>query len=138
MKPRLSHTFLTVHDQDVALDFYTRVIGLQVTADVQFSGMRWLTVHPPRQAEINIALLTPGSHLPPEAQQKLAELMAGGALNGLIFTVEDCDAAYAALRDAGVEIRQEPKDQEYGVRDFAIRDPSGNELRFSEPIATPA
>jgi catechol 2,3-dioxygenase-like lactoylglutathione lyase family enzyme len=138
MNPRLSHTFLTVHDQDVALDFYTRVIGLQVTADVEFFGMRWLTVHSPTLPEVSIGLLTPPPHLPSEDRATLTELMAKGALNGVIFTVDDCDAAFAELRDAGAQVSQEPTDQEYGVRDFAIRDPSGNEVRFSEPVAMPA
>jgi hypothetical protein len=30
---------------------------------------------------------------------------------------------------------QEPVDQPYGVRDAAVRDPSGNHLRLSQPLA---
>jgi hypothetical protein len=33
------------------------------------------------------------------------------------------------------EILQEPVDQPYGVRDAAVRDPSGNHLRLSQPLA---
>ena len=40
-----------------------------------------------------------------------------------------------ALRAAGAEILQEPVDQPYGVRDAAVRDPSGNHLRLSQPLA---
>ena len=38
----------------------------------------------------------------------------------------------------GVEPRQfhqEPIDQPYGARDAAVRDPSGNHLRLSQPLA---
>ena len=34
----------------------------------------------------------------------------------------------------GAEVLQEPIDQAYGVRDCAFRDPSGNHIRFSQPI----
>jgi hypothetical protein len=37
---------------------------------------------------------------------------------------------FEALRAAGTEILQEPVDQPYGVRD-----PSGNHLRLSQPLA---
>ena len=47
-------------------------------------------------------------------------------------------ATYAALRDAGVEITQEPVEQPYGT-DFGIRDPFGNPVRISQPnAASPA
>jgi catechol 2,3-dioxygenase-like lactoylglutathione lyase family enzyme len=39
------------------------------------------------------------------------------------------------MRAAGTEILQEPVDQPYGVRDAAVRDPSGNHLRLSQPLA---
>ncbi len=40
-------------------------------------------------------------------------------------------ATYAALKDAGVEITQEPVEQPYGT-DFGLRDPFGNQLRISQ------
>jgi uncharacterized glyoxalase superfamily protein PhnB len=43
-------------------------------------------------------------------------------------------ATYAALRDAGVEVTQEPVEQPYGT-DFGIRDPFGNPIRVSQPNA---
>ena len=45
---------------------------------------------------------------------------------------DDCDATFEQLRAADAEVLQEPIDQPYGVRDCAFRDPSGNQLRFSE------
>ena len=44
-------------------------------------------------------------------------------------------ATFESLRAAGTEILQEPVDQVYGVRDAAVRDPSGNHLRLSQPLA---
>lgn len=39
------------------------------------------------------------------------------------------------VRDAGAEIVQEPTDQPWGTRDFAVRDPSGNLVRIDQPPA---
>jgi catechol 2,3-dioxygenase-like lactoylglutathione lyase family enzyme len=37
MNLTISHTFLFVHDQDQALDFYTRVLGMETRADARWS-----------------------------------------------------------------------------------------------------
>jgi uncharacterized glyoxalase superfamily protein PhnB len=49
--------------------------------------------------------------------------------------VDDLDKVFESLRAAGTEILQEPVTQPYGVRDAAVRDPSGNHLRLSQPLA---
>ncbi len=38
------------------------------------------------------------------------------------------------VRDAGVEISQEPVEQPYGT-DFGIRDPFGNHVRINQPAS---
>ncbi len=38
------------------------------------------------------------------------------------------------IQASGAEVLQEPIDQPYGVRDCVFRDPSGNHLRFSQPL----
>jgi lactoylglutathione lyase len=42
--------------------------------------------------------------------------------------VADCDAAVAAIRDAGHEIREEPSDQPWGERIARAGDPDGYEV----------
>ncbi|SCK32230.1 Glyoxalase-like domain-containing protein [Streptomyces sp. WMMB 714] len=39
--------------------------------------------------------------------------------------VDDVDAVYAAVREAGAEIVHPLQDEEWGVRRFFVRDPSG-------------
>ncbi|MHB1739764.1 MAG: VOC family protein [Actinomycetes bacterium] len=130
----ISHCFLLVRDQDEALAFYRDVLGLQVRTDVAFEGMRWLTVGPGSQPGLEIVLESPGMGRSPAEQEAIRALMAVGSAGTLIFATEDCDATFAQLCDAGARIMQEPTDQPYGVRDCAFRDPSGNHLRFSQPL----
>ena|SRR5689334_16813454 len=49
---------------------------------------------------------------------------------GAYVVVEDADALYARVREAGAEILTELSDTDYGSRGFAVRDPEGNRWSF--------
>ncbi|WP_394614563.1 VOC family protein [Lentzea sp. JNUCC 0626] len=135
---KLSHTFLFVHDQEIALKFYRDVLGLEVRTDATIeNGYRWLTVGPPEQPEVEIGLALIGPPVPPTDHEALHALLAKGSLQGIIFTHDDVDAKFEQVRAAGAEVMQEPVDQYYGVRDCAFRDPSGNMVRFSSTHRNP-
>ncbi|NLU68830.1 VOC family protein [Streptomyces sp. HNM0574] len=131
----LSSCFIAVHDHDQALAFYRDALGLEVRDDVGFEGMRWVTVGPPSQPDVNIVLEPPLADPNASAadKQAMAELLAKGLLRGVVFRTDDCDATFERISAAGGEVLQEPVDQPYGVRDCAFRDPSGNMLRFNQP-----
>jgi len=135
MNLTVSHTFITVSNQDQALQFYRDVIGLKVVNDVAFDGLRWLSLTPPAQPGVEIVLQVPEQYpdISPADRNAMAALVAKGLLAGVIFATDDCDATFEQLRAAGAEVLQEPIDQPYGVRDCAFRDPAGNMLRCSQP-----
>jgi predicted enzyme related to lactoylglutathione lyase len=136
MELTLSHTFVYVLDQDEALDFYTRVLGFEKRTDAQMEHMRWLTVSPPTQPDLEINLMALGPPLPPEDVEPLRELVAKGSMGAVIFTTDDCRGWFERVVAAGAEIMQEPMEQSYGVIDCAFRDPSGNHLRISQHLAS--
>jgi len=135
MDLKLSHCVLPVDDHDKALHFYRDVLGLEVRNDVSFEGMRWVTVGPAAQPEVEIVLEPPGANpnASPADRQVITELMAKGLMGRLVFITDDCDATFERIQASGAEVVQEPIDQPYGVRDCAFRDPSGNMLRFNQP-----
>ena len=51
-------------------------------------------------------------------------------LGWLYATCDDPDALYARAKAAGAEVTMELTDQEYGSRDFAVRDLEGNQWNF--------
>jgi predicted enzyme related to lactoylglutathione lyase len=120
----LTHTFLSSPDQDAAVDFYTRVLGLEVRTDVVMEGigMRWLTVGTAEQPELEINLMNP------------ADVPGGGehATGTLIFSIPDCQATFDHVKGAGAAVEQEPTKQPYGVIDCGFLDPNGNHVRFSQ------
>ena len=72
-------------------------------------------------------------HIPQADRHAMREIVAKGDLP-VFIQVEDLEKTFESLRAAGTEILQEPVDQPYGVRDAAVRDPSGNHLRLSQPL----
>ena len=48
--------------------------------------------------------------------------------------VHDADALHAEFRAKGADVRGEPISHPWGLRDFRVRDPEGNELTFGQPL----
>ncbi|WP_433335859.1 VOC family protein [Spirillospora sp. CA-294931] len=128
-------SFLPHDDPDAALAFYRDVLGFEVRNDVGYEGMRWITVGPADQPRTSIVLQPPicDPGVTEDERRLIAEMMAKGTYAGIVFSTPDVDGTFAKLEAAGAEIVQEPIDQPYGVRDFAVRDPAGNLLRIQEP-----
>jgi catechol 2,3-dioxygenase-like lactoylglutathione lyase family enzyme len=132
MNLTLSQCFVLIHDPEAALAFYRDTLGLDVRMDVARESFRWITVGAASQPGVAIVLTNylNGSAADNEA---LEALIAKGALNGVHFRSDDLDGDFEKVRDAGAEIVQEPTEQPWGTRDFAVRDPSGNLVRIDQP-----
>jgi predicted enzyme related to lactoylglutathione lyase len=135
---RIANAQLWVHDQDEALEFYTKKVGLEVQSDVtvpELGDFRWLTVAPPGQSEVAIVLMAiPG---PPvidaETSEEIRTLMAKGFAGTVFLTTDDCEASYEELRGRGVEFTEPPEKRPYGI-DSGFRDPSGNSIRLTQVL----
>jgi predicted enzyme related to lactoylglutathione lyase len=136
MMIRIANAQLWVHDQDEALAFYTKKVGMEVRSDVTVAEMgnfRWLAVGPAGQPDIAIVLMAiPG---PPvmdsETAEEVAELMAKGFAGTVFLATEDCQASYEELTARGVDFVEAPEQRPYGI-DAAFRDPSGNNVRLTQ------
>jgi catechol 2,3-dioxygenase-like lactoylglutathione lyase family enzyme len=132
---QVSHVNVWVHDQDEALEFYTRKLGFEVREDVTLGDYRWLTVGPVSQPDAQFILSLPGPPaIEPDDAEQLMALVARGAVSGagsVIFQSDDVRATYDDLKARGVEFTQEPMERSYGI-DAAFRDPSGNAFRIMQ------
>jgi len=135
MNLTLSTCFILIHDPDLALGFYRDTLGLELRNDVARENYRWITVGAASQPDVAIVLTNYLNGSPADIDA-LAALLAKGALNGVHFSTDDIDATFEKVRAAGGEIVQEPADQPWGTRDFALRDPSGNMIRVDQPPAS--
>ena len=133
---KISSAQLWVHDQDEALDFWTKKVGMEVASDVtvpEMGNFRWLTVAPKGQPEPSIVLMAiPGAPVMDESTaDDVRSLMARGFAGTVFLTTPDCRASYEELRARGVEFTEVPEDRPYGI-DAGFRDPSGNSIRLTE------
>ena len=127
-------SFLPHNDADAALAFYRDTLGFEVRNDVGYNGMRWITIGFPDQPATSIVLHPPavGPGITDDERRTIVEMMAKGTYATLLLATPDLDAVFERLQASDADIVEEPTDQPYGVRDCAVRDPSGNLLRIQQ------
>ena len=133
---KLATAQLWVHDQDQALDFYTRKLGMEVRQDVTLAEMgnfRWLTVGPAGQQDVSIVLMPiPGPPvMDPDTAEQVKDLMSKGFAGTVFLTTDDIRTEYEQLKSRGVEFTEDPEERPYGI-DSGFRDPSGNSFRLTQ------
>lgn len=126
-----------VRDPDESLEYYTKVLGWEIRADVSMEAwnFRWLVVGPPGQSGIGLVLMpVPGPPmLDDESSAALSDLVAKGAGGTLFLETDDCQKSYEELSRRGVVFNDPPTAQPYGI-DTSFRDPSGNNIRLTEVL----
>jgi uncharacterized glyoxalase superfamily protein PhnB len=131
---RIHASFLPQNDPDAAVAFYRDILGFEVRLDVEYGGLHWITVGPADQPDTSIVLYPPDATpgVTDDERRTIAEMMAKGSFGQILLATKDLDGAFERLQSGDAEVVQEPMDQPYGVRDFAVRDPAGNLLRIQQ------
>jgi catechol 2,3-dioxygenase-like lactoylglutathione lyase family enzyme len=134
MDVTIHSTFLPHDDPETSLAFYRDNLGFEVRLDVGSGKMRWITVGPPGQPGTSIVLHPPAVDpgITDDERRTISEMMAKGTYAILLLATADLDGTFAKLQAGDIEVVQEPTDQPYGIRDFALRDPAGNLIRIQE------
>lgn len=124
----MSHVSIFVLDQDSAHDFYVNKLGFKVHTDAAFGpGMRWLTVTPPEQPDLEITLMaiSEGMMFNAETAAAMRDLVQRGTFGFGVFECKDIYATYEELKAKGVIFKKEPKQEFYGI-EALFKDDSGN------------
>lgn len=129
---KLIRVTILVRDYEDALNFYVNKLGLEKRADATFGpGVRWLTVAPVGQTEIEMVLQQPHEALHGEEQaQHMQEVIGRGTT--WVFETDDCRAEYATLCERGVTFLSEPHEQPYGI-EAVFADLYGNTFSLLQP-----
>ncbi|MXV15356.1 VOC family protein [Hufsiella ginkgonis] len=134
MITRLNHVSVFVLDQDSAYDFYVNKLGFAVHTDAAMGpGMRWLTVCPPEQPELEISLMaiTEGMMFKAGSAAQMRALVSAGTFGFGVFECNDLLATYEELKAKGVEFTKEPTREFYGF-EALFKDDSGNWFSLGE------
>jgi catechol 2,3-dioxygenase-like lactoylglutathione lyase family enzyme len=126
--------YLPHDDPEAALAFYRDTLGFEVRNEVEYGGLHWLTVGPPKQPDTSIVLHPPAADpgITDDERRTIVEMMAKGTYGHLNLATKDLDGTFEQLQASVAEVVQEPIEQPYGVRDCAFRDPAGNLIRIIE------
>lgn len=132
MTVNLRYVNITVSDVEASIPFYRDGLGLEERKNVEYGGDRWLTLGSPDQPILEIVLSGTHAGRSQADGDAIQELLTKGMLPNIIFRVDDLAATFDRVVAAGGEVVQEPMDQDWGPRDAAFRDPSGNMIRVEE------
>jgi catechol 2,3-dioxygenase-like lactoylglutathione lyase family enzyme len=108
---------IPVTDMQVALDFYTRVMGMRV--EFQNGNPVGFAILKRDAGEVHLTL------------DRGHKARVSGTCHLLI---DDATAFYQHCLENNVRIVKGLRDQEYGLRDFVIADPDGNRIDIGQPI----
>jgi uncharacterized glyoxalase superfamily protein PhnB len=128
-------SFLPHTDPEASLAFYRDALGFEVRKDVGYQDMRWITVGPAGQPDVNVVLYPPTADpgITEDEGRVITEMIAKGTFASILLATPDVDAAFEGLQaHPAVEVVQEPTDQDWGSRDCALRDPAGNMVRLQQ------
>ena len=96
-------------------EFYTALLQLEVTFEADW----YVSLKSPGEPTFQLALL---DHTHPSVPEGFRRPTTGLILN---FEVEDVDAEYARLQQAGLPIHLELRSEDWGQRHFITADPNG-------------
>jgi catechol 2,3-dioxygenase-like lactoylglutathione lyase family enzyme len=128
---QLKFVSIPVKDQEMALDFYTRILGFQKMADIPMGEYRWLTVVSPDGIEGVELVLEPMSFEPARVYQ--AALFDAG-IPAAAFITKDIAAEFQRIKVLGVKFRSEPK-QAGPITAAVFEDTCGNLINLVQPLA---
>lgn len=77
-------------------------------------------------------------HRVDEADNLVPPRLRGSAGGGIVVHVADVDAHHERARAAGADVLYEPRDQDYGQREYGVRDPEGHLWWIATPLRSPA
>jgi predicted enzyme related to lactoylglutathione lyase len=118
MLKRINFLSVNVADQNRALEFYTKKLGLRVFTDQTMGDMRWIELQIPN-AETKLVLFKVDPHQPDAHKPAVA------------FVADNVEATYEELRAKGVEFTQLPTRASWGEHAM-FKDSEGNLILFAK------
>ena len=114
-----SSTIFHVSNLAKSLDFYSRVLGFAVDFTFGnpefYAGLSWRGVH------LHLSSAYPYKN--------------NTGHGNISISCDEADRLYEHLDSAGVEFYSRISNRNYGMRDFAIKDPDGNQVTFGADIS---
>ena len=117
---------LAVRDMKKTIEFYTNSLGFKL-------GMCFPTPQNPEYADMSkdgmVLMFIPAQNIGIGGQEKL-----GIGVNLYLQIDGDIDKYYQEIKQKGVKIAADIKDEPFGIRDFSVEDSDGYKLTFNQTL----
>ena len=117
---------LAVRDMKRTIDFYTNSLGFKL-------GMCFPTPQNPEYADMSkdgmVLMFILAENIGIGGQEKL-----GIGVNLYLQIDGDIDKYYQEIKQKGVKIAADIKDEPFGIRDFSVEDSDGYKLTFNQTL----
>jgi lactoylglutathione lyase len=127
---RLAHTMIRVRDLDKTLDFYVRLLGMEVLRKTDYPDGRFTNTfigYGPEATDTAVELTYNWDQEEPYD--------AGTGFGHLAIEVTDVYEACESLAAEGVKITRPPGPMKHGTRNIAfVVDPDGYKIELLEPL----
>lgn len=122
LRLRSASPSITVNDLEKSLAFYRDVLGFHVKD-------RWM--HDGKLAGVELVAGVVSFFVGQDDWKKGKDRVKGVGFRIFCTTVQNIDALATLIKARGGTLLEEPKDQSWGTRDFAVADPDGFKITFS-------
>ncbi len=127
---RLAHTMIRVTDLKKSLDFYTRMLGMQVLRSTDYPDGKFTNTFVGYGPEASYPAVELTHNWDQDQPYDL-----GGGWGHLAVEVPDVYETCQQLEKEGVKITRAPGPMEHGTRNIAfIEDPDGYKIELLEPL----
>ena len=128
----IGHVTFLVCNYDEAIEYFTRVLGFELTEDTSLSDdKRWVTVSPRGSTGTGLLLAKAAT---PEQKSRIGD-QAGGRVF-LFLRTDDFWRDYEAMCSRGVKFLEAPREEEYGTV-AVFKDLYGNRWDLLQPVRPP-
>jgi catechol 2,3-dioxygenase-like lactoylglutathione lyase family enzyme len=111
VKQHLAYLALVVDDYDVAISYYTDVLGFDLIEDTpRDASKRWVLISPKGSPETKLLLAKAVS---PEQQSRIGNQTGGRVF--LFLHTDDFWRDYDAMKQRGVRFVEAPREEDYGL-----------------------
>ena len=118
----IDHVAIVVSDMDVAVEFYTEVLGLGLIKDGRAEGGEKKTFIGTK-SKVILAMTE-------DKEGKARDNASAGGVNHIAFGVSDVEKAAEILRGKGVKFIEEKVSEDGKVKAYHFLDPDGLELEI--------
>lgn len=128
VQPRMLHTMIRVKDLDASLDFYTRLLGMDLLRKTDFPGGRFTLAFVSYGSEESHSAIELTQNWDQDEPYDL-----GSGYGHVALGVPDIYGTCRALSEAGAKVVREPGPMKHGSTVIAfVEDPDGYKIELIE------